>query len=40
MWLAVIIFVCLAVEVLSELSGGEIKTKYSQEGNDITQTSL
>ena len=27
MWLAIIVFVCLAVEVLSELSGGEIQTK-------------
>ena len=29
MWLAVIVFVSLAVEVLSELSGGEIQTKWS-----------
>lgn len=31
MWLAIIVFVCLAVEVLSELSGGEIQTKWGQE---------
>ena len=30
MWLAIIVFVCLAVEVLSELSGGEIQTKWGQ----------
>lgn len=30
MWLAIIVFVCLAVEVLSELSGGEIQTKWDQ----------
>ena len=30
MWLAIIVFVCLAVEVLSELSGGEIQTKFGQ----------
>ena len=31
MWLAIIVFVCLAVEVLSELSGGEIQAKWGQE---------
>jgi hypothetical protein len=31
MWFAVIVFVCLAVEVLSELSGGEIQTKWDHE---------
>lgn len=30
MWFAIIVFVCLAVEVLSELSGGEIQTKCGQ----------
>ena len=30
MWFAVIVFVSLAVEVLSVISGGEIQTKWSQ----------
>lgn len=30
MWFAVIVFVSLAVEVLSEITGGEIQTKWGQ----------
>ncbi len=45
MWLAVIISVCLAVEVLSYLSGGELrlnKKEEEAEGSTVfpTQTSL
>ena len=45
MWLAVIIGVCLAVEVLSYLSGGELrlnKKEEETEGSTVfpTQTSL
>lgn len=32
MWLAVIISVCLAVEVLSYLSGGELTLNKNKEG--------
>ena len=32
MWIAVIIFVSLSVEVLSYLTGGEIKTGNSERG--------
>ena len=32
MWLAVIISVCLAVEVLSYLSGGELNLNKNNEG--------
>ncbi len=32
MWLAVIISVCLAVEVLSYLSGGEVNLSKKEEG--------
>lgn len=45
MWLAVIISVCLAVEVLSYLSGGEVRLNREEkepEGSTVfpTQTSL
>ena len=31
MWFAVIVFVCLATEVLSHLSGGEIQIRTKQD---------
>lgn len=45
MWLAVIISVCLAVEVLSYLSGGELRLNQKEEKSEEsrvfpTQTSL
>ena len=45
MWLAVIISVCLAVEVLSYLSGGELRLNKKEEKTEEntvfpTQTSL
>ena len=46
MWLAVIIGVCLAVEVLSDLSGGEFRLKKEEKEQSeestvfFTQTSL
>jgi hypothetical protein len=35
MWLAVIISVCLAVEVLSYLSGGELRLKKEEKESDL-----
>lgn len=32
MWFAVLVFVCLSVEVLSYLTGGEIKMNQTGEG--------
>lgn len=34
MWLAVIISVCLAVEALSYISGGELKLSKNEEGSE------
>lgn len=36
MWFAVIIFVSLSVEVLSHLTGGEIRTKWRKEDYETT----
>ena len=32
MWFAVLVFVCLSVEVLSHLTGGEISLEQKREG--------
>lgn len=37
MWFAVIIFVSLTVEVLSYLTGGEIRTKWNKDNYETTE---